>query len=34
VTPAASATDVTAAQRLWTLSEELTGVSFDALATG
>ena len=33
-TPAAGATDVAAAQRLWTLSEELTGIGFDALATG
>jgi NAD(P)-dependent dehydrogenase (short-subunit alcohol dehydrogenase family) len=29
VTPGTNATDVAAAQRLWTLSEELTGVTFD-----
>jgi NAD(P)-dependent dehydrogenase (short-subunit alcohol dehydrogenase family) len=30
-TPSSNATDVAAAQRLWTLSEQLTGVTFDAL---
>jgi NAD(P)-dependent dehydrogenase (short-subunit alcohol dehydrogenase family) len=34
VTPRSNATDVAAAQRLWTLSEELTGITFDALADG
>lgn len=33
-TPASNATDVAAAQRLWALSEELTGVPFDALVDG
>lgn len=33
-TPASNATDAAAAARLWTLSGTLTGVTFDALATG
>jgi len=33
-TPGSNATDAAAAARLWTLSETLTGVTFDALATG
>jgi hypothetical protein len=30
-TPSSNATDVAAARRLWTLSEQLTGVTYDAL---
>ena len=33
VTPSSAATDTAAAARLWTVSQDLTGVSYDALAT-